>query len=308
MEARPAAVVPVLVAGLVAFASSPILVRYAGDAPPASVIALRTLLGALILAPAWPRVMQETRGVLDGASWRRLVLGGVFLAAHFAAWIESLAFTSVASTSVLVSTSPLFLALVTRFVLRVEVSGATWAAVGLGVAGAAIIGLGDARATGAGPAPLLGNLLALSAAAVFSLYLLVGGRVRQHLSWAAFVLPVYTTVAVLLTVYAAARGVLGDGWTPRVFVLCGLMALGPQIVGHGAFGYALRYVSPVLLGLLSLFEPIGGSMAAYVLFDERPSEVALIGMVVTLLAVASALLVPRIQARNASRKASAGRS
>jgi drug/metabolite transporter (DMT)-like permease len=308
VEPRPAAVVPVLIAGLIAFASSPILVRLAGDVPPASVIALRTLLAAVLLLPLWPRVLGETRDLLDAAGWGRLLLGGVFLALHFAAWIESLAFTSVASASVLVSTSPLFLALVAHFVLRERLSRVTWAAVGAGMTGAALIGIGDAGATQAGRLPVLGNALAVSAAGVFSLYLLVGGRVRQRLSWAGFVVPIYTTVAVLLVAYAAARGVLGVGWTPRVFVLCALMALGPQLVGHGAFGYALRYVSPVLLGLLSLIEPIGGSFAAYLLFNEQPTPLAFAGMGVTLLAVAGALLGPRLQARNAARKASAGRS
>ncbi len=305
MEARPASVVPVLLFGLAAFASSPILVRLAGDVPPASVIALRTALAAVLLVPLWPKAYRELATTLDRRDRGQILLGGVFLAAHFATWIESLALTSVASASVLVSTSPLFLAFVSQFVLRRSVPALTWGAVLIGVIGAALIGVGGAGSVAPGRAPGLGNGLALLAAALFGGYLVVGGQVRQRLSWAGFMVPVYTLVAALLVAYAAARGVLGAGWTLRVVLLCAAMALGPQLLGHGAFGFAMRYVSPVLLGLLTLVEPLGASGIAYALFGERPGPVALGGMLVTLAAVATALIAP---ARKAGAHFSASRS
>lgn len=308
MEPRPATVLPVLVLGLLAFASSPILVRLAGDVPPASLIALRTIIAAGLLLPLWPRVRREARADDRSFGWKLLAIAGALLAVHFAAWVEALKFTSVASASVLVSTSPLFLAFLARFVLHERVTRLTWFAAAVGIVGALLIGLGDSEGSGGGRAPVLGNGLALSAAGLFGLYLAVGGRVRQRRSWTGFVVPVYTVVAVLLVAYAAARGVLGVGWTPRVWLLCAAMAVGPQLIGHGAFGYAMRYVSPVLLGLLTLTEPLGASLLAYVLFGEQPTALAIVGMLLTLLAVAGALVAPQLQARKAGANASVGNS
>ena len=287
-KARPARVYPILGLGLVSFAFSPILVRLAGEAPGLTVAVWRTVLAAAMVLPIglW-RARGEIRG-LTGREWGLIVGAGVLLSVHFVTWIESLYHTSVASASVLVTTSPIFLAVLGYFILKERVSRRVALAIAVAVGGAILLALGDAGDADV-PNALWGNALALTASLLVSLYLLVGRVVRQDRSWLGYVVPLYTVVALVTVAIGLARGAPLFGFSPTFYVLCALMALGPQLFGHGSLNYALRYFSAALLGLLTLLEPVGASVAAYFLFDEQPGGLSLAGLVIVLLAVAYAL-------------------
>lgn len=282
---RPAFLYLVLGLGVISFTFSPILVRWASDAPGMAVAVWRTTLAVLLLAPVagW-RIRSDVRAF----SWRdvALILGaGVLLGIHFLAWIESLYHTTVASASVLVTTSPIFLVVLGFLVLKERLSWTTVAAICVSVAGAALIGIGDARGVGVGPNPLWGNSLALSASLFASVYLLIGRVVRQQVPWLAYVFPLYS-VAALTTLGAAwMQGVPLFGYEAGFYGLCLLMAIGPQILGHGSFNYALHYFPAALVGMLALLEPVGSSALAFVLFGEVPNALAITGMLVVLGAV-----------------------
>ncbi len=297
---RPAAVYGVLALGVVSFAVSPILVRLADDAvaggvPGAAIAAWRTALAVAMLAPfALPSIGSAVRRF----SWRDGLLiaaAGTLLGLHFLAWIESLYHTSVASSSVLVTTSPLFLAVLGFFLLGERLRRQTVAAIALAVAGAALIGWGDAAggAQSAAPRPFLGNGLALGASLLVSFYLLIGRVVRQRVAWLAYVFPLYAVAAATVWTLVLVRGVplLGYGWA--FYGLCALMALGPQILGHGSFNYALQYFPAALVGMLALLEPVGASALAFFLFGEAPTALAVAGMLVVLVAVATVVRTRR---------------
>lgn len=300
---RPAAVFWVLFFGLSSFSLSPILVRLADEAPGMTIAVWRTLIAAAVLAPiALVRARQEIR-----AFERRDVLlitaSGVLLGLHFAAWIESLYHTSVASASVLVTTSPIFLAVLGYVFLRERLSQQVNAAILLAVLGAALIAIGDVGSESAGDAPLLGNALALGASFVFSVYLLVGRVVRRKTAWLAYVFPLYAVAGLTVLIVALVLRTPLFGFSPTFYLLCAAMAVGPQVLGHGSFNYAIRYVPAAMLGLLSLVEPVGASLLAYVLFEEIPSAVATTGMLVVLLSISFAIVYRRRKrARAASGK------
>lgn len=288
---RPAILYTVLALGVVSFAFSPILVRLAsgasglaGEAPGLAVAAWRTLLATLLLAPAaLPRIGPEVRA-LRPRDLALIAAAGVLLGLHFIAWVESLYHTSVASASVLVTTSPLFLAVLGYAVLGERLSWPVTAAIGGGVAGAALIGWGGA--SGAAPeGALWGNALALSAAVLASGYLLIGRVVRQRLSWLAYVFPLYGVAALTTLAAVLATGTPLLGYDAAFYGWCLLMAAGPQVVGHGSFNYALQFFPAALVGMLALLEPVGASVLAYVLFSEAPPLLAVAGMLVVLGAV-----------------------
>lgn len=287
---RPFRVYPILGLGLLAFTASPILVRFASEAPGLALAVWRTAFAVLILAPwALPKIGPELRR-MTRREWLLISASGVLLGLHFVFWIESLYHTTVASASVLVTTNPIFIALLGFLLLGERVAGRVVAAIGIGVFGAVLIGVGDAGApSGAASNPLLGNGLALTAALFFSVYLLIGRVVRQHYSWLAYVFPLYTIVAITTLVLALVFGtpLFGFGW--EIYGLCVLMALGPSITGHGSFNYAVRYFPVALLGLLGLLEPVGASVAAFLLFGEVPPVVAVVGMLLVLVGVAVAM-------------------
>ena len=285
--ARPFRVYPILGLGLLAFTASPILVRFADAAPGLTLAVWRTVFAVIVLAPfALPKIGPELRR-MSRREWGLIGVSGVLLGLHFITWIESLYHTTVASASVLVTTSPIFMAVLGFFFLGERVSVRVVVAIGMGVLGAALIGVGDVG--GVASNPLWGNSLALTAAVFVSVYLLIGRVVRQRYSWLAYVFPLYTLVALTTLGVALALGVplFGYGW--EIYGLCVLMAVGPSITGHGSFNYAVRYFPVALLGLLGLLEPVGASLAAYVFFGEVPPGVAVAGMALVLVGVTAAM-------------------
>ncbi|MEX0748300.1 MAG: DMT family transporter, partial [Rhodothermales bacterium] len=132
--------------------------------------------------------------------------------------------------------------------------------------------------------------LALTASLLFSVYLLMGRVVRQKTSWLAYVFPLYTVAALTVLTIALVQGVPILGFKPEFYLLCAAMALGPQVLGHGSFNYAIRYLPAAVLGLLSLVEPVGASVLAYFIFQEVPSMPALAGMVIVLGAISVAIV------------------
>ncbi len=287
---RPTSVYWALFFGLATFSFSPILVRLAAEAPGMAIATWRTLIAAAVLAPF---ALVQSRSEIAAFTRRDLVLigtAGIVLGLHFVTWIESLYHTTVASASVLVTTSPIFLAILGYLFLRERLSMRVNLAILLAVAGAAMLGLGDAAASAAADAPLLGNSLALSSSLVFSIYLLFGRVVRRKTSWLAYVFPLYSVTALTVVITALILGTPLGGYGAEFYLLCTAMALGPQVLGHGSFNYAIRYFPAAVLGLISLVEPVGASIMAYFLFGEMPTALSITGMTVVLAAVSFAII------------------
>lgn len=286
----PPFLIPALAVGLLAFATSPILIRYAGAAPGTSVAMMRTGMAALLLLPLVLRRGLPSLRSLDGRSFVLLGLSGLFLSLHFLVWINSLYYTSVASASVLVTMSPLFLALASTYILKEHVSRVTWIAIAAGTLGVIIMTWSDASGGGQGPNPLLGNALALLGAVFYVVHILLGRVLRQQLDWLDYVFPMYTVCGVFTLVIGATQGGTVLGYPAYIYGLCFLMAAGPQMLGHGSFNLAVRYISPAWIGLIHLLEPVGASILAVILFAEVPNATSMGGMLLVLLSVAFAIV------------------
>lgn len=293
----------ILLTGVLSFATSPILVRLAGTEAEGQAVAVwRTAFAVLFLVPfAVVRIGPEIRH-FDRRTWGLILLAGVLLGIHFVAWIEALYHTTVASATVIISASPLFLAVLGYLWLRERIEPPVVAAIVLAVAGASLIGLGDA-ADETFPRALFGNGLALFACFVFALYLLIGRVVRQQVSWLAYVFPLYVAVSLTTLAFALASGVPVLGYSPRFYLLCALMALLPQICGHGSLNFAVRFFPSALIGLATLLEPVGASIAAVFLFQEVPSPIALVGLSIVLVSVTFVFLPPLLRWRDARGRA-----
>lgn len=286
----PPFLIPALAVGLLAFATSPILIRYAGAAPGTSVAMMRTGMAALLLLPLVLRRGLPSLRSLDGRSFVLLGLSGLFLSLHFLVWINSLYYTSVASASVLVTMSPLFLALASTYILKEHVSRVTWIAIAAGTLGVIIMTWSDASGGGQGPNPLLGNALALLGAVFYVVHILLGRVLRRQLDWLDYVFPMYTVCGVFTLVIGASQGGAVLGYPAYIYGLCFLMAAGPQMLGHGSFNLAVRYISPAWIGLIHLLEPVGASILAVILFAEVPNATSMGGMMLVLLSVAFAIV------------------
>ena len=289
---RKATLYVVVGLGVASFALSPILVRWAEAAGGTSGIAIaawRTGLATLLLAPvAWPGAREQWREWPARDAWLTAAAGAL-LGLHFVCWIESLYHTSVASSTVLVTTSPVILAVLGYLLLGERLRAGVVGAIVVAVAGAALIAYGDAGRAEVGT--LLGNALAFGAALLASGYLLIGRVVRQRAGWLAYVFPLYAASAATTLAVALWQGAPMLGYDWPFYAFCLAMAVGPQLIGHGAFNYALQSVPAALVGMLALLEPVGASLLAFALFGETPPPPAVAGMLVVLAATGTVVLL-----------------
>ncbi|MDT7857786.1 DMT family transporter [Rubrivirga sp. S365] len=289
-DAVPPGIWALLALALVAVGTSPILVRLAGDVPALALAAWRTVFVSVLLVPvAAVRVRGEIRA-LPRRDVGLIAVAGVFLGLHFMAWITSVQLTSVASASVLVTLSPVFIVILGAVFLHERPDRRTAVAIAAAVAGAALIGAtgGDG---GIYPDPLLGNALALLAAFLVAVYLLISRSVRQRTSFLATFVPLNTAAALTCLAVCVALGV-PLGLPLPALALAFALGIGPGLVGHGSFSLALRYVTAALIGLLTLAEPVISTAIAFAWFGERPAPLAFVGMAVVLAAI-SAVVVGR---------------
>ncbi len=281
----PAGVWVLLGLGLVCYGLSSILVRLAGPVAPLPLALWRTLFVTLLLAPVALGKARGEMAAMDRREWGLIAAAGVGLGLHFATWIVAVQLTSVAAVSVLVTTTPLWIAVLGLLGVGLRPSRRTLGAVGVGVVGAALIGLGGSAGVPP-PSPALGNALALGAAVLVSLYYLAGQRVRARRSFLAYFAPVNAVAAVTIAAVCVATGT-PMGLPPEALAWCFAMAVGPGLIGHGSFATALGYLPASTLSLMSLAEPVIASALATVLFAEVPAPVALAGMAAVLVSIAT---------------------
>lgn len=277
----------VLFGGVLIVAAASILIRFTQGmgVPSLAIAAGRLTFAALILLPiGFVRAGAEVRRLQR----RELLLGlasGLLLAIHFAAWIASLEYTSVASSVALVSTNPLWVGLASLVLLRERLAPLMLLGILLTVGGSALIGISDSSGPNSGNA-MLGNGLALLGAIAGSGYFLIGRTLRPRLTVLAYIWLVYSTAAVFLLVGAlAVYGSALFSYPPMAYVLLLCMAIGPQLLGHTSFNWALRYLSATFITISILGEPIGSAILAFLIFQEGFKEAQLAGFVILLAGV-----------------------
>ncbi len=262
-----------LVSGVLAVSTGAIFARLA-DAPALVIAAYRVGIAALMLAPiAWWKARDEL-STLSGRDLKMAVLSGFFLALHFATWISSLDYTSVANSVVLVNTNPLWVGLFTPFIAKERVKRATIISIVISVIGGAIIGYGD-FATG-GKA-LLGDALALCGSICAAVYLLLGRNLRRRLSLLSYIFVCYSSAAIILWIIVLFLGLPITGFNTTTVAAFWGMALISQLIGHTSYNWALKWFSAGLIAVSLLGEPIGATILAYIIFDEGLTAYKIIG-------------------------------
>lgn len=266
---------PILGLGILAVSTASVLIRLA-QAPALSIGAWRMTLATLMLTPwALPAARREWPA-LTGRDWLRIALAGLALAIHFATWISSLAYTTVASSVILVSTNPIFVALASWYLLRERIGRRTILGVALAMAGTALVSYGDLDLSSRA---LVGDALALMGAVAASAYILLGRAVRAKLSTWAYVWPCYGLAGMLLMGTCGLAGQPLGGYGGLTWLILALLAAGPQMVGHSSFNWALAHFSPIFVTLAILGEPIGATLLAFAILGEAPGWMTVLGAI-----------------------------
>ncbi|MCY4354946.1 MAG: DMT family transporter [Truepera sp.] len=271
----------VLIVAILAVTLAAIFVRLA-DAPGVVVAAYRMALASLVLIPISARGLRSTP--LTAQTLLFSALAGLFLGAHFATWITSLSYTTVAASTTLVSTTPLWITLFSWLFLRTVPSLSVLLGVLVAVAGGAMIGFGDLRG---GNAPLLGDALALSGAIFLTGYFLLGRSAQRHgLRLDAYAGLAYGVAAAVLLPLPAIAGLPYIDYRLDTFLWIALLALIPQLVGHTGINFAMKRLDPTFVATVALLDPVGSTMLAFLFFREVPSSLTLVGALVLLLGIA----------------------
>ncbi len=259
-----------------------ILIRLAqNEAVPSLVIAAwRLTIATLILLPICVLRHAEEVRQLKRDAWLPAILSGVLLAVHFAAWIASLDYTSVAAASALVATVPLWVAIASPFLLREGLTRATKVGIGLALVGSVLIAANDLG--GVGQNPLLGNGLAVIGAIAAAGYLIIGRKLRATLSLIPYITLVYGIAAITLMLAAIGSGQPIFAYSPSIFALFFLIAAVPQLMGHSSFNYALGYLPAAYVTLTAIAEPVGASILALFIFREIPTSYTILGGILIL--------------------------
>ncbi len=283
----------ILTIGVLAVSTSAIFIRLAMETAGKQGVdfslflaASRLGMSALILLPTWRKIKTTN---INSKAYYYAIAAGVCLAVHFATWISSLAFTSIAASTTLVTTNPIWVALLSWFCFRERLSRRTILGIFIALVGAILIALGDGNTESSYNNPLLGNSLALIGSWTVSFYLLLGSQAqKQGLSISNYIAIVYTTAAIALLPLPLVFGNGYLGYPDRVYVYVLLMAIFPQLIGHTSFNWSLRWISPTFITLGILFEPIVASLLGLILFAEMPSIFVLVGGSIVLSGVAIA--------------------
>ena len=279
-----------IIIAVLAVSTASIFIRFAqNDGAPSLVIAaLRLGFATVLLAPiALTKHLEEIKRF----TLNEIMLGifsGIFLAVHFATWISSLEYTSVASSVVFVSTGPLWVALLSPLLMKEHLARTAIFGLGLSLAGGTIIGLSDACVWDAGlscPAlqdvmqgrAMWGNFLALLGALTVTGYLIIGRKLRSRVSLVPYIFMVYGMAAIALIVIMLVSGNSPFGFAPKTYGWIFLLAALPQLIGHSTYNWALKYLPAALVAVMTLGEPIGSAILAFFILNETPTLATLIG-------------------------------
>jgi len=259
--------------GILSVSCAAIFIRLA-EAPPLVIAIYRMGFAALILLPVTLTTRLKELSDLSSREVLLSLLSGSFLGLHFALWITSLRYTSITDSVVLVTTSPIFVGLISHFVLRERVSRRLGVGILITVSGGIMVGAGGYSA---GEANLWGDFLALAGAVMMALYLLLGRKLRQRLSLTAYIFLVYTTASLLLVFLGLLLNLPLQGYSSQTYLLFLLLALIPTIIGHSSFNWSLKYLPAPVVSVSILGEPVGASLLAYFFLKEIPTIVEVLG-------------------------------
>lgn len=294
-EGAPAAWRPyaAMLLGVIAVSFAAIFIRLAQkeSAPSLVLAAARLSVATLVLTPVvLRRHLTELRAVRRSDLLWATVSGAV-LGLHFATWITSLEYTAVVNSVTLVTTSPLWVALLAPLLLGERLTRATVAGLVLAIGGGVLVAA--SAAAGDPPTrhdPWLGNGLALAGAVAAAVYLIIGRRLRAHLGLLVYIWLVYGVAAILLllvgVVIVSGEQVGGLPGTAYLWMI--LLGLVPQLIGHSSFNYALGYLPAAYVSLVILGEPIGSGLLAMALLEEWPVPLQIAGSALILLGIGAA--------------------
>lgn len=285
----------ILFFGVISISTAAIFIRFAQKEADSLVIAaVRMIISAI---PLIPIVLINHRIEMSRISRRNLflsLLSGFLLALHFASWITSLEYTSIASSVVIVCTTPIWVTLFGAIVYREKVSNTTIIGITLALVGGIFVALNETCVLGFSGIVcnfgtnsnngihFFGNFLAFIGALMAAGYLIVGKEVRKQVSLVPYAFIVYSFSAVVLSLLVVTTRTPVTLYQPVTYLFLILLAIIPQLIGHSSLNWALKYLSTTYVSIAQMGEPIGSTILAIFIFQEIPSAIKILGALLIL--------------------------
>ena len=284
----------VILLAIVATSSAAIFIRYALDEnmPPVLIAGARLAVATVALTPLALKRYRTQLGRLKRSEWLLILVSGLCLAIHFTAWVSSLQYTTVLVSVVIVSTGPIWVAILEVVFLKIRLSRLVVAGLLIALAGGVLIGIplgGDAVQAAQGVnelgATVTGAVLAWIGALSISVYMLIGRKLRATLPVVPYVWLVYGAASIFALTVIVATTTPVAGFRVNGYLILLAMGLVPQLLGHSSLNYLLEYFPAAIVSMFSQLEPIGSAVLALVLFRELPPEQQIAGSVIIVIGV-----------------------
>ncbi len=266
-----------ILAGTFFTSVSSIIIRFS-KAPALAMAAYRMLFTIMMLSiPVFINNRSEFKNI-NKKNYIMCAISGIFLAFHFAFWMQSIQMTTIANSTVLVSSSPIFVAVFNYFLLKEKFNKRMIFGIAASMAGTIIIAMGSSG--GAHGNMMLGNFFAFLGAIFVAGYLIIGGIVRKNVSAGVYVFVVYSVSAIVLFAMCFITDTPVYPYAPKEFMLFFLLGFCSSILGHTVYNYLVKFYSSTLISVSTLSEPIYASILAMFIFREIPSIHTIIGGII----------------------------
>lgn len=277
----------ILTMAVVSISFAAIFVRFCYDTPPIIIATYRLTFASVIIL-----IFFKSKGYsFNKVSKRDLklsIISGIFLSLHFYTWFTSIKLTSIASSVVLVTTSPIFVGIFSYIFLKEKQSINIVLGIILSISGSIILTLGDfdtANISDFSKNALIGDVFAIFGSISAAVYIMIGSKVRDNLDIIPYITITYTTSAITLIFASIITNQSFFGYDKVSYLNMFLLAVIPQLIGHTSLNWALKHIKSSMVAISTLGEPIGSSILAYFIFRETIDKFQLIGIVLIFTAI-----------------------
>lgn len=294
-----------LVIAIISVSTASIFIRNAQNEVPSLVIAsfrlslASIILGVFVLPSKWI----EIKGIIK-THYLPILISGFLLALHFSCWITSLEYTSVMSSVVLVTTTPIWVSMLSPLVLQEKMSWQIGLGLIVALLGSIIITVSqncsivntqficDISNSSPGKDAIMGNLLAILGAIAAAGYVMIGRKLRKRMNLFPYIFLIYSIASIILISLSLLSGYGFDGYSKGAYFWMILLAIVPQLLGHSILNWLLGFLPAIYVAISLLGEPAGSSILAWVFLRENPTIIEIIGALLILIGI---LLITLIQ-------------
>lgn len=270
----------VLPLSILAVSFAAIFVRFS-EANPIAIAFYRMFFSTLILLPFVPIYFQEFKNI-SRKQLITLILLGFFLAAHMAAWISSLEYTTVASSVVIVTSHPLIVSWLSSRYLNEKTTKKAYLGIIIALAGISLMAFSDYQFSEWG---LLGDSLAFIAMILVSGYIIKGREMRKKISILPYVFTVYGFSTVFLAIFSFPVSGTFQIFAAREYMIFLALAIIPTMLGHTLYNWSLKFVNARIASISLIGEPIGSSVLAFLILQEVPPNLTIVGAAIALVGI-----------------------